>query len=147
MNKSKHIRVAAVIIEHGKLLTMSYTYGGEKVYNLPGGNLEFGEKMKEALARELMEELGINVEAGEDVLTAEVHTSEKETVHQLFECKILSGEIELNRRETSAEEVCWISLKELENVNLYPSVGKYLLENEKSVIEDKYVGVIEQKWF
>ena len=73
------IRPAIFILENQdgipKILTMKYNYGGEEVYNLPGGNLELGEYLNEALAREMIEELGIKVSVGELILVGEVHHS------------------------------------------------------------------------
>jgi len=41
------------------------------VYELPGGHIEFGEDLKDGLAREIMEELGMHVDIGDviDVFT------------------------------------------------------------------------------
>jgi 8-oxo-dGTP diphosphatase len=41
------------------------------VYELPGGHIDYGEDMREGLAREIMEELGMHVEIGDvlDVFT------------------------------------------------------------------------------
>jgi ADP-ribose pyrophosphatase YjhB (NUDIX family) len=137
------IRVAGVTIEKGKILTMRYNYGGQNVYVLPGGNLEFGEEMKDALQRELLEELQIETEVGDEVLIAEVVLNEEKTLHQLFTCKIKKGDPQLNTIETKALEVCWLDMGKIGNYNLYPNVSQYLL---KDFLEDKYVGVIEQKW-
>lgn len=52
-----NLRAAAVIIKDGRVLVQS---GGEdKMRYLPGGRVRFGESSKEALQRELCEELGI----------------------------------------------------------------------------------------
>lgn len=137
------VRVGGIVIEKSKVLTMRYEYGGDNVYVLPGGNLEFGEEMKDALQRELYEELQIQTEVGEEFLTAEVVLKNERTLHQLFTCKITQGELILNPKETKALEVCWLALSEIGDYNLYPNVAAYL---GKGFLEDKYVGVIEQKW-
>ena len=36
------VRPAICIVENEKILTMRYRYGNTDVFNLPGGNLEFG---------------------------------------------------------------------------------------------------------
>ncbi len=42
-----------------------------EVYELPGGHIDFGEELKDGLAREIMEEFGMHIEIGEllDVFT------------------------------------------------------------------------------
>lgn len=142
------VRVAALIIEDGRLLTMQYEYGGQMVYNLPGGNLEFGEQMRQALERELEEELQINCEIGaEPAFTAEIHTAEKDTLHVIFGAKILSGDLMLNAQETSAKAICWLSLNALESVNLYPNVGLAIQEYSNNKLINKHLGTIEQPWY
>ena len=82
-----NIRPAVLIIENQQILTMQYQYGGQEVYNLPGGNLELGEHLSDALMREMHEELGIEVSIGEMILVGEVYFEDRKnhTLHLLFE--------------------------------------------------------------
>ncbi|HHE48144.1 MAG TPA: NUDIX domain-containing protein, partial [Candidatus Acetothermia bacterium] len=60
--------VAAALIEReGKVLLAQRHQGDEQggLWEFPGGKVEFGETPAQALARELSEELGIQVEVGE----------------------------------------------------------------------------------
>lgn len=143
------IRPAVAIIENEKILTMHYQYGGQDVYNLPGGNLEFGESLTLALTRELKEELGITIEIGELMMVGEVHFSDpqKQTIHFIFEGKIVEGNPTLNPEHTSALAIRWLSIKELSNVNLYPNISKSLKEYLSGNLNDKYIGKLDQTWF
>lgn len=138
------VRVAGVIKEGNKVLTMRYNYGGVDVFALPGGNLEFGEELKEALKREFFEEVQVKIEVEEELLTAEVVKGNEQTLHQIYECSITHGEPVLNPEETTALEVCWLDIGLIKEYNLYPNINIYLEERN---LADKYVGVIEQKWF
>lgn len=143
------IRPAAAIIENEKILTMYYQYGGQDVYNLPGGNLEFGESLTLALTRELEEELGIKVEIGKLMIVGEVHfpTSQKQTIHFVFEGHISVGTPILNPEHTSARAIRWLGIEELSTVNLYPNITKSLKEYLSGSLQDKYVGKLDQAWF
>ncbi|RFS16161.1 NUDIX domain-containing protein [Emticicia sp. C21] len=143
------IRPAVAIIENEKILTMHYRYGGQDVYNLPGGNLEFGESLTLALTRELDEELGIKVEIGELMMVGEVHFPEpqKQTIHFIFEGQIIKGTPLLNPEHTSALAIRWIDIKELSSVNLYPNITKNLKEYLSGNLPDKYIGKLDQTWF
>lgn len=143
------IRPAVAIIEDEKILTMHYQYGGQDVYNLPGGNLEFGESLTIALTRELEEELGIKVEIGELMMVGEVHFSDpqKQTIHFIFEGKILDGTPILNSEHTSALAIRWLSINELSIFNLYPNITKSLKGYLSGNLTDKYIGKLEQTWF
>lgn len=74
----KHLNVVAAIIKKdNKYLCMQrneskYNYISYK-YEFPGGKIEEGENEKEALSREINEELNIEIEIGSKVTTVE-HT-------------------------------------------------------------------------
>ena len=55
------VRPSIAIVENNHLLLMQYRYGNTDVYNLPGGNVDKGETLSETVVRELMEELGVEV--------------------------------------------------------------------------------------
>ncbi len=144
-----NIRPAILIIENGQVLTMQYNYGGQEVYNLPGGNLELGEHLSDALAREMQEELGIEVLVGEMVLVGEVYFEDrkKHTLHLLFEGKITAGIPTLNPKETSALAIKWLTINDLEKVNLYPNLSKSIKDYLEEKLSNKYIGKIDQQWF
>jgi ADP-ribose pyrophosphatase YjhB (NUDIX family) len=63
MEKKFKIKCRGIIFYEGKLLLVKHP--GDKVnYALPGGKLEYGEKILDALKREMHEEFGIEVEIG-----------------------------------------------------------------------------------
>lgn len=144
-----NIRPAILIIENQQILTMQYNYGSQEVYNLPGGNLELGEHLSDALAREMQEELGVEVSVGGMILVGEVYFEErkKHTLHLLFEGIITAGIPTLNPKETSALAIKWLAINELEKVNLYPNLSKAIQDYLAGKLSNKYVGKIDQQWF
>lgn len=146
---SINIRPAILIFDNQQILTMQYNYGGQEVYNLPGGNLELGEHLSDALAREMQEELGIEVAVGEMILVGEVYFEDrkKHTLHILFEGKITSGIPTINPKETSALAIKWLAVNDLEKVNLYPNLSKQIQEYFAGKLSNKYIGKIDQQWF
>ncbi|MDZ7639212.1 MAG: (deoxy)nucleoside triphosphate pyrophosphohydrolase [Bryobacterales bacterium] len=69
MPRSPLLVVAAVIKRDGKFLIAQRREGGSfpLKWEFPGGKLEMGESPKEALHRELMEELGIEAIIGQEL--------------------------------------------------------------------------------
>ena len=76
---------AAVLIERGRVLLTQRKRGAhlEGLWEFPGGKVEEGEDPKDALARELREEVGFDAEVGEIVDVA-FHRYEEKCVLLLF---------------------------------------------------------------
>lgn len=141
-------RPSAIIIADNKLLTLKYNYSGNLLYAIPGGNLEFGEKLEVALKRELEEEIGLEIEVQDLLFLAEVHQPNKDTLHCVFNAKIVSGKPVLNPKETTALQICWLPIENIEEYNLYPNIKTQLKEY---FVEGKdhhvFLGEISQPWF
>jgi 8-oxo-dGTP diphosphatase len=123
---------------------MRYNYGGQDVYNLPGGNVEFGENLSETLIRELDEELSFKVNIGELLYVVEVISDKMQTIHFVFGGKIVDGTPILNPKETTALEVVWLPIKNIKDHQLYPNIASYI---SKLPLQTTYLGVLNQKWF
>ncbi len=128
---------------------MKYQYGTEFVYNLPGGNPDPGETLVETIVRECREELDIEVEVGNLLMVGEILPSEKRdaSVHILFEGKIISGIPVIQKDQTSALELVWVSISEITKINMYPNVSAELQDLLFLQKPGKYVGAIPQAWF
>lgn len=62
LNQRFHVGAYGILIDNGKILLIKKSKGAYKgLYDLPGGGIEFGETIEEALKRELMEETGVLV--------------------------------------------------------------------------------------
>ena len=60
--------VGAVILERGALLLVQRGRGpGQGLWAVPGGKVRFGETLRQAVIREVMEETGLEIEPGEVV--------------------------------------------------------------------------------
>lgn len=85
----KAIEVAAgLVFRDGKLLITRRPAGGHLagLWEFPGGKREPGESFEDCLRRELMEELGIEVDVGE-LVESIAHTYPEKTVHlRFFRC-------------------------------------------------------------
>jgi 8-oxo-dGTP diphosphatase len=139
------VRPSIAIVENNHLLLMRYRYGDTDVYNLPGGNVDKGETLIETVVRELKEELGIEVEVGKMILSGDVIMPEgkEDVLHCVFEGKIIAGKPLLNPKETSALELVWMPLVDLDELEMYPNVGKYLFKS----LDFQYVVKINQTWW
>ena len=100
---------ALIVNKEGKiLLTKSHKWFDR--YTLPGGHIEVGETMREAVAREAKEETGLDVEVGEMLFIQEaIFTEEfwkrKHFIFFDFLCKSKDQLVKLDGREL--QEYVW----------------------------------------
>lgn len=107
------LRVAAgLLIDAGRVLAARRGPGGEAAFRweFPGGKLEAGELPPQALARELAEELNVQVAVGPLVHTVCQRTAHRELWLYCHLARILSGEIRL----TEHLEYRWLRPDDLE---------------------------------
>jgi 8-oxo-dGTP diphosphatase len=142
------VRPSVAIINNDKVLLMRYHYGNTDVFNLPGGNVDAGETLAQTVVRELLEELGIDIEVEQMLLTGEVILPEQknDVLHCVFRATISNGEPLLNPKETSALALVWQPIDALGEIEMYPNVGKELQNLIETNAAGAYLGKINQQW-
>ena len=147
------VRPAALIWRQNddqtEILLMRYQYGGQDVFALPGGNCDRGETLPETVIRELKEELDVSVDIGEMILAGEMLLTERndDVLHVVFATRNLRGYPKLNSVETTAQELVWVPVVGVDQLNLYPNIGAKLQPWFTSATYLGYVGRIEQRYF
>ncbi len=108
----------AIIEKEGKVLVVRAP--GESEYDLPGGRLNVDEHPTAALAREVTEELGVQIDVGAPVF-ADVWYNPQGTPRYFVafgsKLKDLNSEFVLQKEEIA--EARWIGKDELDTVPLY----------------------------
>ena len=124
-----------VCVRDGKLL-LCRAKGGSSTY-LPGGHIEFGETGRQALVREVKEELGVESSTGAFLGVVEnsflQHGKPHAEINLVYELKLGNGERGMGNGELptlqSQEdwiEFEWCDLNRLEEANLLPPVFRTL---------------------
>ncbi len=101
---------AVIINKENEVLLLKATYGS-KVWGLPGGALEPGETIHDALLRECYEELGLKVEV--KYLSGVYYHSEYESQAFIFRVELKSSDIILSEEHS---EYKYTSIAELSSV-------------------------------
>lgn len=109
---------AAVIIDHGRIFATQRGYGKFKDgWEFPGGKIEPGETPKQALAREIMEELDTEIRVGELFETVEYDYSDFHLTMYCFLCRVVSGGLVLKEHEAAR----WLTRDTIDSVAWLPA--------------------------
>ena len=129
-DKKKIQVVAAVIQKERKILIAKRSNSGvhPSLWEFPGGKVEEGETLKEALKREIKEELDCWITVGDFIDESMVFTDTLQIEMAVFEAIVQQGE----PRKLEHAELRWIEIHELEcftwapaDIPLLESVSRY----------------------
>ncbi len=115
-----HFHVTAGIIRRdGRLLITRRRKGSHLagMWEFPGGKQEENETLAACLVREIREELGVTVRAGERLRVVEHEYDEKRVTLHFFACTL---EAHAAIRSLEGQEVRWVELSELSSFRFPP---------------------------
>ena len=126
------IRVSAILRWRGQILLCRHEKGGKDVWLLPGGGVNTGESLTEALARELREEVGLEPPSLEgpvalvDSIAPDRTIRAKHVVHVIF-----AGQLEGSLESVSSQDAAvaghrLFGVEELDGVVLHPPIARFL---------------------
>lgn len=89
----------------------------EDLWEFPGGKVEVGESKKQALIREIKEELGITLDINK---LASPITYAKSAEIEIFLYIYFEGEVKLNPIPQEKQKICWVSPSEMKKYSMPP---------------------------
>jgi 8-oxo-dGTP diphosphatase len=114
------IGVGAVVIKDDKVLLVKRGISPSKgLWAIPGGNMNLGETLKETAEREIMEETGVSIEAGDPIYAFDFMERDDEgTIRYHYVVIDLSAEYIKGepRGADDALEARWCAWDELKNL-------------------------------
>ncbi len=112
MSTAPQVAVGAVVLDaHRRLLVVRRgNPPAQGLWTLPGGRLERGERLTEAVAREVREETGLLVEVGELIGTYEFIDADVHFVILDYRAEVRSG---IQRAGSDVTDVAWMGRNEL----------------------------------
>lgn len=110
--------------------TTTKTYMPDK-WDLPGGSLEMGETLEQAVTREVMEETGLKVRPGQILYAFSnfIELPNRQTLQLVVEAEVQQGIINLNPAEHS--EYRWVTEEEATDLPLINFLENFLASNKK----------------
>ncbi|MEA5534583.1 8-oxo-dGTP diphosphatase MutT [Crocosphaera sp. XPORK-15E] len=129
----KKIGVAVIYNESGLILIdrrlKEGLLGG--LWEFPGGKIETNETVEDCIKREILEEIGIDIEVGEHLISLEHDYSHFKVTLFVHICRYLSGE----PTPIECEEIRWVTLDEIDNFP-FPEANTKIIERLKEINRD-----------
>lgn len=112
------LHVVAALIQEGDRVLLDRRHEGPLAghWEFPGGKVEVGETGKQALRRELFEELGVEASVGGEVARSTDVSRDVQITLVLYEA-VLRGQ----PRAVDVEVIRWFSLDELDDLPMPPA--------------------------
>ena len=128
----KTIEVVAAIIRKGDYVFATQRGYGEwkDWWEFPGGKMEAGETPKEALVREICEELDADISIGRLLDTIEWDYPTFHLTMHCYMCSLLNDALHLNEHEAAR----WLQANELRSVNWLPADNQLLPLIERELL-------------
>jgi len=126
--KFQKVAVKAFIVKDNKVLLLQG--GGRGWWELAGGKIEYGENPREALARELQEELSVdNISIGEIIEARSRINDIGEPLHMVFiiyRCTMTDNEFKISDEHVDWK---WASVEEVKELPMWEGYREVILEN------------------
>ncbi len=132
------IRVSAMLTWQGRILLCRQEKPGKEYWLLPGGGVNGGETLVEALRRELREELGIEADVQFEGPVALVESIApkalrlgKHVVHIIFAADLSHRSLhDVETKDAAVKGARLFSSDELEDVVVHPPIKRFLVRRQ-----------------
>lgn len=128
-NEKPTIRVAGLLVHEGSILMVEQGRGDDRYWLLPGGGVQFGETLSDALKREFQEELGMRVGVQRLVAIVESISPDpgyaKHVVHLVFEISAPMEDLP-EPQESKVLTARFLSEFQLQSADVRPPISEFL---------------------
>lgn len=122
------IRVAAILRKDGTILLVQHVKEGRAYWLLPGGGVDFGETLGDAVKREVREETGLEIDVGDVALINDSLPPDKHRhIVNIYFWGDISGGILMKGSDPRLKEVRFVPIADLREINIIPDIREKLM--------------------
>ncbi|TMC49777.1 MAG: NUDIX domain-containing protein [Chloroflexi bacterium] len=125
---SIRVRVSACLWEEDRILLVEHHKAGRNYWLLPGGGVEVGETLAEAVRREVQEETGYQAEVGRLVIVCEaIEPQGRHLLELVFAARGAGGSLAVGG-DARLVDAAWHPVDSLPGLDTRPDIGREVLE-------------------
>ncbi len=121
---------SGIVQADGRLLLVRNNWQIGLIWSLPGGRVEPGEAMQDACVREVEEETGYRVRAGDLAYVIDAFNQELglQFIYHVYPCTVIGGELRQPHGDEHALEARWVPTAEVGRYMTWTTYRDPLLE-------------------
>ncbi len=134
MSDAPRVRVAALMMLDGKVVTVRHRAGAAVYHLLPGGGVDYRETLESALLREIREETGLEARVGSPLFINDTidPRGARHLVNITFAAQVTGGAVTDSPLDDRVEAVELVDPADLEKLDMRPPIATHLLEYLRS---------------
>lgn len=123
--RSPRIRVAALVVIDGDVVTVRHRKGDATYHLLPGGGVDWGESLEDALRREMAEETGLEIGSLRLLFVSDTIAPDgsRHVVNVTFAAEVTGGTLLEHAEDPRVEAVDLVSPAALTTLDLRPPIA------------------------
>ena len=135
------VRVGGILVNNGEILLIAHKKNNDVYWLVPGGGVDYGESLSEALIREFSEELNIEIIVDDLVLVSDSidPAGDRHIINIFFLCRYSKGEFILGN-EIRLYDFKFFKKEEIPNIKLFPPINNELISIMENGAKMKYIG-------
>lgn len=127
--KRRFIIAAGLIEDEDRLVVVLNRWSIGDIWSLPGGQLEDGESLTDAVVREVQEETGLLVAPVELAYVADSHNQvfDQHFLVHVFSCRLVTGSLRTPRNDEFVVDAKWVRREDVARYITWPTYRDPLL--------------------
>jgi 8-oxo-dGTP diphosphatase len=140
------VRVAALVVLDGRVVLVRHRHGARTYHLLPGGGVEVGESLGDALIREVLEETGLEIRIIRPLFVNDSIDpgGSRHMVNITFLTQVIGGAVTERPMDRRVEAVELVDSATLGEIDLRPPIASQLIEALASIdaYQARYLGSV-----